>query len=164
MAIFKEENVIDRWSEVVPHAEQHAATWLRSVIKRMDEMQLPVTSKEEKVATGFIKSVTGGGRNVVSISPSSKALNRVTILLFAFPIGTTVTIGWFAVGEGNFGQNAGIRIPIVHDLDVFDQVDLRALLASIHEFAVLPAAEGLFKQAEVDLTQLNRQTKGYFQL
>lgn len=163
MAIFRGEDVIDEWSAIVPNCSEYAGAYLRGVMKRIDEMQLPIQHKEEKAATGLLKSVTGGSRAVVSINPTSKALNRVTILLYAFPIGTTVTIGWYALSEGSgFGKGPGFRMPFVNDMDLFDRADLQALVTSVHTFAVLPAAEALFDKGQVTLTKLTRATSGMF--
>lgn len=163
MAILRSEDVLENWIEVVPHSSEYAGAYLRGVMKRIDDMQLPIEHREDKAATGFIKSITGGSRSVVSINPTSKALNRLVMLLFAFPVGTSVSIGWFALLQNSgFGKGPGLRLPLIHDMDLFDNVDMRALLTSVHEFAVIPAAEALYGQAQISLDKLNRRSSGMF--
>lgn len=138
MPVLKEEDLLGSENVILYHAAEYAGPWLKKVAEVIQEMELPVDIAEEQASSGLIKALTGGARNVLVVNPKSKALNRYRWLMYAFPIGKNVTLGYYLIGEGTgFGRSAGVRIPILHNADIFDNVDIRALDQSIIEACVI---------------------------
>lgn len=163
MAILKAENVLDEWQEVLPAGADRADEYLKDVWKRVYDLGLPVDIGFEDAALGLVKSAMGQSRQFLVMNPQTKVLNTFRLLHFAFPVGNALTTGWFlAAYSRNLGTTTGLRVPLVHDLDLFTNADLMALLRAIHQWSVLPAFDALAASLQVDLSSINRKSKGLF--
>ncbi len=161
MAILKAENVIDQWQETLPAGGDQAEHYLTEVWRRAYDMQLPIEIGFEEASTGLLKQATGHSRKFLVMSPQIKTLNVFRFLHYATPMGNALTLGWFATDSNlKMGVSSGLRLPLIHDLDLFSNGDLFGLFSAIHEWAVLPAATALSESLQFGTTSISRKSKG----
>lgn len=183
MAVIRGDDVLDSYQLVIPRAAEYEEDYLNGVWHAGGEHSLPVEAQFMDAATGMIKAALGKTRKFLVHLPERKKLDIFRVLHYSVPVGGALNVGWYLTGRKRaFGTASsvtkllsggkaastmasalsGVRIPVIHNLDLFDNADLHGLLAAIHSFTVLETIERLASKVEFDLTRINRQSTGMF--
>ncbi len=166
MAVIKADDVVDLYAETIPNGATQLDRYLPWVQGAIQEMQLPVRVGYQEASTGLLKGWMGRKRQFLVCQPEGRALDVFRMLHWVSPVGSNLAIGWYVVGRKKaFGSNSQIRIPILDNLDLFDEADLRAIYSSLHQFAVMRAIYAVVKEAGADPKHITSKSKvGFFGL
>jgi len=137
LAIVKGQDVIESYQQVLPGAAALAEQYVSGIAQSVREQALPVEITTERAATGLLRSAMGKSRDFLVIKPTNRALDVFRVLHYGVPSGTNLAAGWFLTGRVRGLGQMQFRVPVIHDLDIFDTADLQALVVGIHQFAVI---------------------------
>ncbi len=165
--------MIERFAQVVPGAGQHAEAYLRTIELSIAKQQLPVVVTREEVTSKFLGGVQGATRDALIVRSKSSAHHAFTFFHYGFPIGANLAVGWY-VTEANRGTmnlayaahvvTAGLAglSDMMSKMDLFDQADLLAIFASVHQFAVMEAVYAIAEKVEFDRNRVGARSSGMF--
>jgi hypothetical protein len=162
MAIIKSQDVHASYQQVIPGAGQLAEQYVDGIVQSVREQQLPVEIEVQETATGLLRSVMGKSREFLVIKPTSRALDVFRILHYGVPTGVNLAAGWYLTGRVKGLGTAPVRVPVLHDIDLFDNADLQALAISIHQFAVVDSLLAIADKVGYERDRVTSQTKGLF--
>jgi hypothetical protein len=156
VANFNPENVFEQFSENIPDGGEHVEAYLSAIARRAKEARLPVSADvtEERVGGGFRAERT----MFVVLTPTEKRLHRYPSYHYGKSVGSTLNVGWYLIGKVASGGLGGWAI--AGGASQRDMDDLEALMAAIHESAVVPAMHET--AAAGGLTTGNRPRQGLF--
>jgi hypothetical protein len=162
MAIIKAQDVHASYQQVIPGAAQMAEQYVDGIADSVREQQLPVEIDVQETATGLLHLVMGKNRDFLVIKPTSRALDVFRILHYGVPIGVNLAAGWYLTGRANGIGTTPLRVPVLRDVDLFDNADLRALTISIHQFGVINSLLAIADKVGFERDRVARETSGLF--
>lgn len=162
MAIVKGQDVVDSYLQVLPGAAPLADQYLQGIVDSIREQQLPVQTSTETAATGLLRAVMGKSREFLVVKPTNRALDIFRIMHFGVPSGVNLATGWYLTGRVRGLGQMQFRVPVLHDLDIFDNADLQALVAAIHQFAVIDSILAIADRVGFDRSRISRKSTGLF--
>lgn len=139
-------------------AEQYVDT----IVECVREQELPVEIDVQEASTGLLRSVMGKGREFLVIKPTNRALDVFRILHYGVPTGVNLAAGWYLTGRVKGLGTTPMRVPVLHDIDIFDNADLQALVFCIHEFGVIDSLLAIADKVGYKQDRVNRATQGLF--
>jgi hypothetical protein len=165
LAVIKGDDVITYYSQVLPDAATQGQSYLPWVQGSVQEMALPVRIGSQQAATGLLKSVMGRAREFLVIQPEDRKLDVFRMLNWCSPVGNNLAVGWYVVGRQRGFGKLQLRIPILDNLDLFENADLTALYQSIHLFGVMRAIYACIEAVGGDRSKIKDQAgAGFFGL
>lgn len=162
MAIVKGQDVIESYQDVIPGAAEFAEQYVKVIADSISEQQLPVEVSMQQASTGVLRSVMGKSRGFLVVKPTNRALDVFRVLHYGVPSGTNLAAGWFLTGRVKGLGTMQFRVPVLHDIDIFDNADLQALITGIHQFAVVDSLLALADKVGYDKARINRKSTGLF--
>lgn len=162
MAIIKGQDVIDSYQDVIPGAGELAEQYVQGIAQSIQQQQLPVEIGMQQAATGLLRSVMGKSREFLVVKPQNRALDIFRVLHYGVPNGTNLAAGWYLTGRVKGFGNMQFRVPVLHDIDIFDNADLQALVTGIHQFAVIDSLLTIADKVGYDRSRVNRKSTGLF--
>lgn len=162
MAIIKGDDVMDAYLQVLPGAATLADEYIAGIATSIREQGLPVEISRQQASTGLLRSVMGKSREFLVVKSTNRALDVYRVLHFGVPSGNNLAAGWYLTGRvKGFGQRP-FRVPVLHDLDIFDSADLQALVIGIHQFAVIDALLSIAERVGYDKERVALKSTGLF--
>lgn len=162
MAIIKGQDVLDSYLQLLPGSASLADEYIKGIGESIREQALPVEVTLQSASTGLLRSVMGKSREFLVVKPQNRNLDVFRILHFGVPSGNNLAAGWYLTGRvRGFGQMQ-LRVPVIHDIDVFDSADLQALVAAIHQFAVIDSLLAIADRVGLDRERVHRKSTGLF--
>lgn len=152
------------YSQVLPDSASQGEKYLPWVRGSVEEMQLPVQIGTQSAATGLLKSVMGKTREFLVIQPVDRKLDVFRMLNWCSPVGSNLAVGWYVVGRQRGFGKMQMRVPILDNLDLFENADLTGLYQSIHQFGVMRAIYACVDAVGGDKGKIKDQTTGFFGL
>ncbi|MGI9099451.1 MAG: hypothetical protein ACR2H2_13350 [Solirubrobacteraceae bacterium] len=162
MAIIKGQDVIESYQDVIPGAGQLAEQYVQGIAQSVREQELPVEIGVQQASTGLLRSVMGKGREFLVVKPTNRALDVFRILHYGVPNGINLAAGWYLTGRVKGFGTMQFRVPVLHDIDIFDNADLQALVTGIHQFAVIDSLLAIADKVGYDRDRVNRKSTGLF--
>lgn len=162
MAIVKGQDVIDAYLQVLPGASSLADEYIKGVAASIREQGLPVELTSQQASTGLLRSVMGKSREFLVVKPTNRALDIFRVLHFGVPSGNNLAAGWYLTGRVKGIGAMQFRVPVVHDIDIFDNADLQALVTGIHQFAVIDALLSIADRVGYDKDRVALKSAGLF--
>ena len=162
MAIIKSQDVVSSYQEVIPGAGRLAKQYVDGIVQCVREQELPVEIDVQEAATGLLRSVMGKGREFLVIKPTNRALDVFRILHYGVPSGVNLAAGWYLIGRVKGLGTTPMRVPVLHDIDLFDNADLQALVFSIHQFGVIDSLLSIADRVGYERDRVKRETAGLF--
>jgi hypothetical protein len=162
MAIIKGQDVIDSYQQVLPGAAGLADHYIGGITESIREQQLPVEISMEQASSGLLRSVMGRTREFLVVKPTNRALDVFRVLHYGVPSGGNLAAGWYLTGRVRGLGSRQLRIPVIDDLDIFDNADLQALVTGIHQFAVVDSLLAIADQVGYGKDRVNRKSTGLF--
>lgn len=163
MAIIKGQDVLDSYLEVLPGSASLADQYIAGISDSIREQGLPVDLTMQSAATGILRSVMGKSREFLVVTPQNRSLDVFRILHFGVPSGKNLAVGWYLTGRiRGVGGQLQFRVPVVHDIDIFDSADLQALVTAIHQFAVIDSILVIADKVGLDRERINKKSTGLF--
>lgn len=164
MAIVKGEDVIDSFQQVLPQAAKFADEYISGIARSIADQQLPVEVFTESASTGLFKAAFGVSREFLVVKPTNRKLDLFRILHYGVPNGANLAAGWYLTGRVRGLGQSQIRVPVIHDLDIFDNADLQALVVGIHQFAVIDSLCSIADRVGYGRDRVSTRTSGLFGL
>jgi hypothetical protein len=171
MVTLKEGKIIDQWSTLIEQCHGEAEGFFRMVEEQLGGYQPPgVKWARESVAPGFWKGLTGKRRDFVLVR--SERFDDYLMCIGGRDYGTTLDVSWYVL-ESTKGIIRRLLIWIpgmwlvlrasgqLKNLDVFDQQDLSAYVTVGHH-SVLKAVEEIMRKRNLDVSRLERKSRGMF--
>jgi hypothetical protein len=169
----KPSDVVDRYEQVVPGAAHLADPYLQTIEGSIAKQQLPVHVSRQDVAAKFFGGIRGTAREFLVLVPENPAHRTFAAFHFGFPIGVNLAVGWYVTEEGRgmkiiagaihpFSAAAAGLSDMATKMDLFDVADLIAILASVHQFAVMEALYAIASQVGFDHDRIGRRSVGMF--
>lgn len=141
--------MLDSYDLVLPDAAERSEGYLRAVAKSVTEQSLPVNMGLEDHSAGWMSALRGGKRQFLAVQPEGRKVAGLKMLHFGFPVGNNLACGWLLVG--NFGN-----------LDLFEFMDLNAMIGSVHNFAVEPAMYEIAQAVSYSTDNIRKRGTGFF--
>jgi hypothetical protein len=162
VAIVKGQDVAESYQDVIPGAGSLAEAYVHGIAQSIRDQQLPVEMGMQQAATGLLRSVMGKSREFLVVKPTNRALDVFRVLHYGVPSGNNLAAGWFLTGRVKGLGNMQFRVPVIHDLDIFDTADLQALVTGIHQFAVIDSLLSIADRVGYDRDRVKRRSVGLF--
>lgn len=171
MITLKEGKIIDQWSTLMQQCQGQGEGLLQAVEKNLEKHQAPgVSWKRESVAPGLLKGLFGKRRDYLLLT--HERFEDYLMCVGARDYGTNLDVSWYLTGSTKsvlvrtLAQVPGVGVAAgmyaaLQSLDVFDQQDLTAYVTVGHH-SVLQAVEELMQKQKLDLTRLDRKSRGAF--
>ncbi len=171
MITLKEGKILDQWSTMIEQSQGHGEGLLQAVEANLQTSQAPgVSWKRESVAPGMLKGLFGKRRDFLLLT--NERFDDYLMCVGARDYGAHLDVSWYLTASTKstlvqtlakvpgVGVAAGAYAAL-QSLDVFDQQDLSAYVTVGHH-AVVKAVEDLMSQRKLDLTRLDRKSRGLF--
>lgn len=162
MAIVKGQDVLDSYLEVLPGSASLADQYIAGISDSIRDQGLPVDMTMQSAATGILRSVMGKSREFLVVKPQNRSLDVFRILHFGVPSGKNLAVGWYLTGRVRGVGQMQFRVPVLHDIDIFDSADLQALVTAIHQFAVIDSILVIADKVGLDRERVKRKSTGLF--
>jgi hypothetical protein len=162
VAIIKGQDVIESYQDVIPGAGQLAEQYVHGIAQSVREQQLPVEIGMQQASTGLLRSVMGKSREFLVVKPTNRALDVFRVLHYGVPSGINLAAGWYLTGRVKGFGTMQFRVPVLHDIDIFDSADLQALVTGIHQFAVIDSLLAIADKVGYDRSRVSRKSTGLF--
>lgn len=135
MSVFNPENVFDQFDDLIPGAADHGESYQRTLARYVREHRVPVELdvREERLAGGF----RAPSHLFVVMTPTDRRLHRYPSYHFAAPLGTSLKVGWYLVGQMAAKGLGGWAVLGGATQNAMDE--LGSLIQLIHESSVVPA-------------------------
>lgn len=144
MSILNPDNVFDQFSEVIPGASAYGEDYLGAVARHVREERLPVSADVKEERLGVFR---GESEIYLVLTPVERHLRRYPSYHFGRALGATLSTGWYLLGKVAAGGLGGWAI--AGGASQRDMDDLEALVAAIHQCAVLPGMQEIFEVAGI---------------
>lgn len=128
-------SIIQEQQEQIPRAGHLAEQYLRTLAGKVQDLGPPVSMDLDTVQPH--RSLGGGSRLCLVITPTDPRLKRYPTAHYAIPMGNMLNIGyWLLGGEYQNGRSIGIgRIGAVTDADVSNVL---AIVQAVLDYAIGP--------------------------
>ncbi len=156
MFTLKDGKILDEWSNMLGGCAGMAEELIAAVEGRIRAQEAPgVATKRESVAPGWIKGLFGKRRDYLIVT--NERFDEFMLCVGARDYGKNLDIAWYLTASPKlFGKSVAAGDV---DLDVFDKQDLRAYVTIAHH-AVLDAVEDVMKRQNLDVSRLDRKSRG----
>ncbi len=167
MITLKEGKILDQWSTLMEQCQGNGEGLLQTVEKNLEQNQAPgVSWKRESVAPGWLKGLFGKRRDYLLMS--NERFDDYLMCISARDYGMNLDVNWYLIGSGKsplvkaISQLSGAPLlAALKELDVFDQQDLSSYVTVGHR-SVLKAVDELGRQRNLDLSRMDRKSRGVF--
>ncbi len=177
MVTLKSGRIDTHWAALLDHCHDQAEAIFQKVEANLKTYDVPgLTWRRESVAPGWLKGLFGKRRDYL-LATHERFPNHL-VAINARDYGTALDVVWYLV-VGPRGLRFWLQLWLLtiitigfyllrvryepQALDVFDQQDLDAYAAVSHR-SVLYAVEELMRERDLDLTRLERRSRGRLQI
>jgi hypothetical protein len=167
--ILRKEQVLDTWSALIGSGQGRSDEIFRDAEAFIKESKAPSIEIEKKsIAPGMVKGLLGKRRDFLLVTDKQNiGLKPYQIFINARDYGDNLDISWYLTFRPSIWQALLSLIPFVSaisrssvDLDLFDQMDLRAYATNVHH-CLLGAVEKLMLGLNQDPSRLDRKSRGF---
>jgi hypothetical protein len=169
LRILRKEEVLDTWAVLIENAKGKAEEIFQGTEAFLKESKAPSLKIERKeMAPRVIRGIFGEKRNFLIVTDKENfRLKPYQIFINARDYGENLDVSWFLTYRLTLWQRFLSLIPFVHftvpkilELDLFDQMDLRAYATNVHH-CLLKAVEKLMIELNQDFSKVDRKSKGF---
>jgi len=167
--ILRKDQVFDTWSILVEKGQGRAGEIFQDTEIFMKESKAPSIKMERKeIAPGIVRGFLGTKRDFLVVTDQENfRLKPYQIFVNARDYGDNLDISWNLTFRPTLWQAILSLFPFVSviprvlsDLDLFDQMDLRAYATNAHH-CLLKAIEKLMVSLHQDPSKIDRKSKGF---
>ncbi len=167
--ILRKEQVIDTWAALISGAQGRCEEIFQGTETSIRETKAPsLTMDKKSIAPGIIRGILGTERTFLIVTDEARnKLKPFKVFLNARDYGNNLDVSWYLTYRPSLWQALVSLIPFVravsarlHELDLFDQQDLRAYVTVAHH-SLLSAVDTLMLSLSQDPSKIDRRSKGF---
>jgi hypothetical protein len=167
--ILTKEQVLDTWSMLIGGAQGRANEILQNTEGAIKNSQAPSITMERKlISPGIIRGLAGAEREFLVVTDEARIkLKPYKAFLNARDYGNNLDVSWYLTYKPSFWQSLASLLPFInaisetlHDLDLFDQQDLRAYVTVAHH-SMIGSVEKIMLSLNQDPAKIDRKSKGF---
>ena len=166
----KDEKIVERWGVVLEEAAGNQDKLMDYTQQYLKHSELPGVQWQMVEATpGMLKGLLGKKRMYLAIT--NQAMKDYRMYFGARDYGRHLDVSWFLTIEPGFFKKSfssilthGNPMAISLTLDVFDQQDLSAYVASVHRCCVKQAVNRIMGELGGDTSKFDWKSKGFLEV
>jgi hypothetical protein len=167
--ILRKDQVLDTWAILIEKGQGKAGEIFQDTEAFIKESKAPSIKMEKReIAPGIVRGILGTKRDFLIVTDQENfRLKPYQIFINSRDYGDNLDVSWFLTYKPTLWQAVLSLFPyvsvipkVLSDLDLFDQMDLRAYMTNVHH-CLIKAVEKLMIAFNQDPSKIDRKSKGF---